>query len=303
MGWICLTITLALGCGVLARRRFGAAADTAASRLLTLMLYGLVPPVVFVSVTQLEVNRDVLGGVVAGWVALAGTGGLAWLVATRLLRLPRPSTGALIATALHGNTGYLGFPLTAVLLGPQSIGAAAVYDGLVQTPVFLIGVFAVGAAFSARPAERLPDRVRALLLRNPPLWAVLAGLVVPDRLLPTAAQALPAVLSLALLPLAFFAAGVTLAAAHPGAVLPVSSPSRAVLAGVALRLLICPTLLLALTIPLDVPPAYLLLAAAPAGPNGLIVAHAYNLDSTLLAQIVLWTTAVVITTGLVLSLR
>ena len=46
-------------------------------------------------------------------------GALAWVAGTRLLRLPRASTGALMVVVVLANTGYLGVPLNGALLGRE----------------------------------------------------------------------------------------------------------------------------------------------------------------------------------------
>jgi predicted permease len=56
---------------------------------------------------------------------------------------------------------------------------------------------------------------------------------------------------------------------------------------------VAPLLLLALAAPLiDLPDAYLLLAATPAGINGIVVAHAYGLDVGLAASTIAWSTGI-----------
>ena len=64
-------------------------------------------------------------------------------------------------------------------------------------------------------------------------------------------------------------------------------------AAILLRLMLAPLLLLLLAAPLiDLPPAYLLLAAMPAGINGLTVAHAFGLDLRFAAASIAWTTGI-----------
>lgn len=60
--------------------------------------------------------------------------------------------------------------------------------------------------------------------------------------------------------------------------------------------------LLALATPLlTLPNAYLLLAAMPAGVNVLAVAHAYGLDRSLIARVVINTTALAVLIGVTLA--
>jgi predicted permease len=94
------------------------------------------------------------------------------------------------------------------------------------------------------------------------------------------------------LPWGFFAAGIILAE-HLGAERRAPRMSAPVGAAVLMRLVLAPLLLLLLAAPfIDLPPAYLLAAATPAGLNGLTVAHAYGLDLRFAASSLAWTTAV-----------
>jgi hypothetical protein len=285
---------VAVAAGVLAERRFGARAGRGARGLMRVMLYVLVPPVVFFNVARLEIDANVGLGIAAGWAALTLAGGLAYLVSDRGLRLPAEQAGVVTNIALQANTGYLGFPLVAVLLGSDRLGEAVAYDSLVQTPMLLLGVFGVGAALGTRAGETTRQRLRAFVTRNPPLWATAAALVAPDALAPDALVDASRILVFALLPFGFFAVGVTLAEESDDGVAVFPPPfDRRVAVAVVFRLAIAPALLFALAAPfIELPAPYLLLAAMPAGLNGLVVAHAYGLDLGLQAAAIVWSTII-----------
>src|SRR5205085_962805 len=158
----------------------------AARRLLVTALYTLSPFVTFFNVARLRVDANVVGGLALGIAMLVLVGGAAWLVGARLLRLGRPQQGSLIASVMQANTGYLGLPLVLLLLGSSHLGAGAAYDALVTNPVLFLGVFGAGAAFGARAGEGARERLRAFVLRNPPLVAAVAALLAPASLAPHA---------------------------------------------------------------------------------------------------------------------
>ena len=273
--------------GVAAGRRWGQDAQAAARAILKAVLFGLVPPVVFVNIVRLEFDADIGFGILLGWVALTVAGLLAY-ASTRAMRLPGPQAGVVTNAALQGNTGYLGLPLAVALLGEDHLPEAIAFDALVQGPVFFLGVFGVGAALGTRAGEGLRARTFAFFTRNPPLWAVAAGLLAPAALAPDWAVDASRVVIFALLPLCFLAVGIVLSSEHVEARF-----DRRIAAATAFRLALAPLLLLALAAPLiDLPPAYLLLAATPAGINGIVVAHAYGLDLELAASTIAWTTAI-----------
>ena len=297
-------MVLATAGGLAAERRFGAGARELSRQSMSLILYAVMPVVAFINIARLEITVDVGGGLVLGWLALGGAALLGYLMATRVLRLSRPATGVLVNTAMHGNTAYLGLPLCVALLGSEHLSEAVAYDVLVQLPIFLIGVAGVGATFGTAGGGGWGQRARAFLLRNPPLWATVAGLLAPAYLAPDVLVDATRILVLAMLPVGFFAVGVTMGAeSETGAIPLVPRFGAAEAAAVGLRLVVAPLLLLALATPLiELPPAYLLQAATPVGISGLVIAHAYGLDMGFAAAAIAWTTAVVLVLALVAGL-
>ncbi|MGH2945328.1 MAG: AEC family transporter [Solirubrobacteraceae bacterium] len=304
MLWVALTIVAAIAVGVEAERRKGPRAGRAARGVLWLMLYVLMPPVVFFNIARLEITADVGAGIALGWAALALSALTAWGVGRRLLRLERPSAGVLSIVAMQGNTGILGLPFVAAVLGFDRLPEAVAYDALVQAPVFLLLSFAVAAATGTRAGEGVRQRVRAFFFRNPPLAAVALALVAPDALAPDVLVDASRVLVLAMVPLGFFAVGVTMAEEAEEGALRFPPPfTRGVGAALVLRLCVAPLLLLALAAPLiDLPGTFLLLAAMPAGLHIVMLAHAYGLDLPFAAGAIVWTTAVwmVLATGVII---
>ena len=301
---VAATIAAATAVGVWAERRVGAAAQGAARRLLVTALYTLSPFVTFFNVARLRVDANVVGGLALGIAMLVLVGGAAWLVGARLLRLGRPQQGSLIASVMQANTGYVGLPLVLILLGSSHLGAGAAYDALVTNPVLFLGVFGVGAAFGARAGKGARERLRAFVLRNPPLVAAVAALLAPASLAPHALVEASRVAVIAFVPLGFFAVGVTLAQESEEGALPFPPPMTAPIASaLGLRLLAAPLVLLGLAAPLvALPDAYLLMAAMPTGINTLVVAHVYGLDLRIAAGAIAWSTTIVVVAGVAAAL-
>jgi malate permease and related proteins len=287
--------------GVAAERRWPHTAVGWARRALVISLYTLIPFVVFFNLARTHINADEAGGLVIGWVAILTAAGIAWVVGGRLLRLDRPATGSLITATLIPNSGYLGYPLVASLLGFHALGEAVVYDIAVPAPSLLLLGFATGAAFGTKAGEGFRDRVVAFFTRNPPLYAAIAGLLVPNSLAPDVLVDISRGFVIALLPIGFFAVGAVLAEEVEERRVQLGSPlDPPIGAAILLRLVVAPGLLLLLSLPfIDLPGPYLLLAAMPCGINTLLVAHVYGLDSKLAAQAVAWTTAIAIAAVLI----
>ena len=285
-----------IGAGVGAEVRWGDSARAATGRLLTALIYTVLPFIAFCAVSQLELTAGVGLGLAVAWMGVAGAGVAAYLVGDRLLRLARPSTGSLIAATVVSNTGYFGLPLTAALMGTAALGPAIAFDALVSTPSTLALGFAVGAAFGTEAGDTPRERLRAYVVRNPPLLALVAGLLVPAAAVPDALVDLARLGAFALLPVGFFILGVHLRAERADGAFSFPPPlTRPLVAALGLRLALAPAFMVAATLVVGgIPPAYLLQAAAPCGINCLVIGHLYGLDMRLAAGAVFWSTAAVL---------
>jgi malate permease and related proteins len=301
---VVLAIVLSTAAGIWAERRFGGRAGLASRRSLLFVLYVVLPPTTFFNLAAAEIDADIGIGVVLAIVAVIGATLVSYLVGSRLMRLDRPAVGSMLCCTLVGNTGYLGYPLVAVLLGFDRLSEAVVYDILVASPALLLGAFSVGAAFGTEAGEGPRERVTAFFTRNPPLYAALLALVAPDSLAPDVLVDASRIAIVAVLPLGFFAVGAALAEEAEEGALPVPPPLDApVAATVGIKLAVVPGLLYLLALPLiELPDAYLLLAAMPCGINTMIVTHAYGLDLRITAEAVAWSTAIAVAAAVVLSL-
>lgn len=302
MGVLLITasIVVSVAVGIFAEQRRPQAAVAAAQRALVLILYVLMPPVIFFNLAAAHIDLDHGAGLMLGLVTATLVALFVWWTATRILRLSRPMVGAVICAVLAVNSGYLGYPLTLALLGRDDLPDAVLYDVAVTAPSLLLGAFAVGAAFGTRAGETIRQRIGAFFTRNPLLFAAVLGLLAPAELAPEALVDASQALVIAILPIGFFAVGATLAEGAERGELPLPPPlTRPVLLVLVSRLAIVPVLLMLLAAPLiDLPPAYLLMAAMPSGLAGLIVSHAYGLDDQIVAEAIVWSTAIVILAAL-----
>ena len=203
---VTVAICVAVALGVAAERRWGRGAHRATARVLDLMLVVVLPPVLFLLMARLELTAGIGAGIGLAYITMGIVGTAAWATGRWLLRLPRASTGALIVCCIVVNTGFLGVPLVAVVLGllapdalaPQALADGARHVAFVLLPVgfFVLGVNlaaeAQGGSLALPPAfSRAVAAVIALRMALGP--AVLAGLAaltisVPDPYLLQAAM-------------------------------------------------------------------------------------------------------------------
>ena len=289
------------GIGVWSERRYPLAAVGLARRFLLVILYALVPIVIFFNLAAASISLDNGIGIALGLLNLALVSVLTWFFAARVLRLSRPQTGAVICSVLVANTAYLGYPLTVALLGRDHLSTGVLFDVLVSGPGLMLGAFGVAAAFGDRAGEGVRERARAFFTRNPPLYAAVLGLLAPDALAPAGLVDASQVLAVAILPIGFFAVGATLAEGAEHGELPFPPPiTPPVALAVGARLALAPALLMLLAAPLiDLPSAYRLMSAMPTGINAMVVSHAYGLDNRIVAEAITWSTAIVIAAALV----
>ncbi len=183
---IIAAILLSAAGGIWAERRYPERAVDSSRKSLLVVLYVVLPPTTFFNLAAVDFDTDHAGGIALAWVAVAIAAVVAGLIGSKLLRAKPPQVGAMVTCTLVANTGYLGYPLVAALLGSDSLGEGVAYDIGVGVPALLIGGFAVGAAFGTKAGERRPRTWHgAFFARNLPLYAAVAALSRPTRWRPT----------------------------------------------------------------------------------------------------------------------
>lgn len=299
-----LAIVASIAAGAWAEQRWHEAAQRAGGRALDFLIYLLLPVVTFFTVSHVELTAGVGAGIAFGFAERGVATLLAYLIATRVLHLARPSAGAMMVCAGLSNTGYLGVPLARTLFDdPQAVGQAITYDVVVSATFLLLVAFAIGAGFGTKAGETPRERVRSFFVRNPPLAAFALALVAPEAWSPEWAREGAEVAVLALAPLGFFALGVNLMHEQEDGVRVFPPPLTAPVAvTIALRMLVAPAVMLALSLALvDVPDAFLLQSGMACGINSLAVAHVYGLDLRIAAAAIAWSTAIVLVAAAVVA--
>lgn len=98
----------------------------------------------------------------------------------------KPAQGSFLLSAMVGNTGYLGFPVTLALVGEKYFGWALFYDMLGSA----IGAYGLGVVIAARFGTEVNSHwqlIRAMLY-NPALWSLGFGLGFRQMPLPEVAE-------------------------------------------------------------------------------------------------------------------
>jgi predicted permease len=191
---------------------------------------------------------------------------------------------AFTLSAFWPNTGWLGMPVCAALLGSSSLPTAALYASLASAPHNML----VGGSLAAAHTHRGLAAVRAGLLRNRLLLPVLVGLAWAASGIGTFGLGYPARwLAVASAFPAFLALGMTLGSLD-------LRPDRDVGAALVLRLGLSPALLLAASLVIHVPQAFLVQAGMATGLTTLTMSAEHGLPQGHIARCVAWSTALVL---------
>jgi len=258
--------------------RLGILGPASSEALNRFVYFGALPPLLFVSMASVEpeaiFNWSFAGAYLGGILIVSG---LSFFLSKFVFGHDLPSSSIHGMTAIYGNTGYMGIPLSLVAFGPEAVVPAAV--ATVINSAIVIGVVTALVEVGQNKAQGLTivrDVLRALA-RNPLLIASLGGIVISiiGLPLPTPIETFCRILGGAAGPGALFAIGLFLVGrsfrGHTGEVA----------AMVLLKLVAQPIATLVLVIaffpmnPLWAGMA-ILLAALPSGANVFVIAQRYN---------------------------
>ena len=200
--------TLAMLAAGKALRHFGIVPIEAPVALNQVVLYVCLPASVLLYAPKLSIDVDVLRLAVIPW-AILGASVVLVLLASRAFKFSRAVTAVLLLALPLGNTSFLGYPLTAALLGEPAVSYAVVYD---QFGSFLIistfGLFVL-AQYGGGGKPTLRD-IALRILKFPPFLALVVALTVMPVEPPEGIAMMLRRLSDSLLPLVTLATGMQL---------------------------------------------------------------------------------------------
>ena len=255
---------------------------TSAEVLNLVVLYVCLPAAVLIYVPRLRVDPSLAGVVATPWLLAAVTLALV-AMCTRLLGFRRDEHAVLLMCVALGNTSFIGFPMVRALLGEQALPYAVVYDQL-GTFVLLstFGLYVV-AKYSGE-AQPTAKQIAMRMLKFPPLWALLFGLVFMPEQPPTWIASMLQRLSDALLPLVMLAVGLSIKLRLP------MDEARPLAVGLLLKLAVLPGLALGVSLAFgmrgDMLQANVLETAMPPMISAAALAIAHNLAPRLAAALV-----------------
>ncbi len=301
MIWIVLTMAVSGSLGALFAHREPDSSERFAKRLMDVVLWVIIPPVLFFNLVHYEFTVETGQALGIAWIGNLLLVGVAFLVARRM-PLTQPQVGALVCCAVMGNTAYLGYAFSAAALGSAQLETAIIYDIVVMLPSLIFIAFSIGAAYGTH-ADTPAQRFKSYFTRNPLLFTAALALIAPASFSPEWARDLTHYLVYAILPAGFFAVGIIVR--HESEVDKLSFPPKLtapVAAASILKLSFLPVfLLIAGATLVKMPTAYVLQAMMPTGVNNLLLANNYGLDRKITAGAIVWTTLVIVVVGVVIE--
>lgn len=277
-------------------KRLGWVPATFGTVLLKFGLYITIPALIFVSVAQVGVTRELVIFPVLSLVIVVVTFWVMRLV-VRGVRLNKRREGTFRVAPLVMSSGFV-LPFLVALYGGDGATRVALFN-VGYNPVLLLGVYGLAASYSPLHESKLAAIGRVFLL--PPLWALVAGVLVNLghlQVSETVMQPLEIVGGLTLFVM-IAALGLLFAPR------PVRLDATTAIVGLrmGLGLAVGAAVVFALGLQGIDRAAVLALAAAPVGFNLLVFAAAEKLDQDLAARVVSLSMAIgLVVTPLILLL-
>ena len=254
-----------------------------------LIIYAGLPAFIFSAVHSATLRADLWGVVAVAWAVFVVMAVLGWL-ASRAMKLPREVAGGFIIAVALGNTGFIGYPITAAVLGERYLPEAIFYDVFGTVGALVL----VGLVIAQRYGTSDKARVNPLreLATFPAVIALALALLLRPFDVPILVSDGLGLLANMVAPLIMLSVGMSLRVRTLGrAAVPLLALS-------GLRLLVAPALALAVgslllgevatAAPLRVA---VLEAGMPAMMLTLVVGERFGLDTDFIASAIFVTTA------------
>lgn len=275
-------------------RRIGVLGTSATSELNRFVVYLALPALLFDIVANATWNEIWQPGLIAAF----GLGALAVFVLTVVVRLRRNRhlADATIdgLNAGYANTGFIGFPLAAMVFGDEALAPTLIATILTVFVVFALGIVLIEVGMqAAKPRRDLVLTVGRQLIRNPLVIAPIAGAFVPlmGLTIPQPAETMLNLLGAAAAPCALVTLGLFLADTNKAAESDIGT--TAALTGVKLLLQPAITWVLASYVfGLSALQTHIavLIAALPTGTGPFMLAEFYRREASITSKVILTST-------------
>jgi predicted permease len=143
------------------------------TRLLRISWSVTIPALIFVSVSRIGLSQQLLIFPLLSAILLAVTIGIVWPV-TRRMHMPRITEGTFRIAPLTINSAFV-LPFLLAMYGGEGVTRLILFNAG-YNPLLLLGVYGVAASYN--PNSKGHKDILKRILIMPPLWALVAGLLV-----------------------------------------------------------------------------------------------------------------------------
>lgn len=201
-----LTFAAIVGVGAVLRAS-GLLRAEDARPLNAVIIYVGLPAFIFRAVHGATLSAELWGVVAVSWLAMAAIALATWLV-TRARGAAPKRRGAVILAAAFGNTGYIGYPLTAALLGSAAVPLAVFSDVFGTVFAFVLVGLPIAARFGGSSRARV--NLARELATFPAVIALVVGLLARPLTVPPAVSSGLELLASIVAPLIMLSVGLSL---------------------------------------------------------------------------------------------
>lgn len=165
-----------------------------------------IPAVILLRIPQLSLTTELIFPIVSAWLTV-GVAAFFVQMFARKFNWPRPVIGALMLTAVLGNTSYLGFPMVKMFYGEALLPYAIIFDQLGNFIALAIYGTLIVSLFSEDEIAPTGNKIILRILKFPPFIALLIALLIPANVFPEVVNSLLTLCALAMVPLTMFIVG------------------------------------------------------------------------------------------------
>ncbi len=200
-----IIILFFLGLGVLAKRLF-TLPEKLPLLLNQLVINIAIPAVILLRIPQLSLSLEVLSPMFLAWLTVLVAALLVHFVGLKL-NWSRAVIGALLMTAVLGNTSYLGFPMVKVFYGEQLLPYAIIFDQLGNFIALAVYGSLIISLYGNNQEKVNIYTIMLRILRFPPFIILLIALLIPTDFLAQEVENILVWCAGAMVPLTMFIVG------------------------------------------------------------------------------------------------
>lgn len=247
------------------------------------------PALVFYSVYSNPPKIHLFTVVWIEWLTSFIVGGIALLIGF-LLKLRRETIASLFLVSIGGNVTFMGYPIMENLFGIEGLTLAIIYDQLGMIIfIYTIGIIIISLFTSLNVDKRILNTTLNKVIKNPPLWALILGLLLRNIFIPDFLINSLSILGKATTPLMMFLLGLSFSKPEKE-----GKSMMGIISGVVLKLFLFPLFALIFSkimklenLPLKVT---VLESAMPSMLTALVLSLQFNLDYIFTSHVITYST-------------